>query len=231
MTGAFNVIQFIDLEGHARAASRPGRRLDEGSAAWWLSATGWRTSTGRMRRDVDRLAEFLAAPVRSADGTVIGVVAGDLNATQLYGALPESRVGRTGDVVLVDGGGRKVIALSDGKPRTEAEMIAAGTLRRQVGGPVVRGLGAAPPGTLRSERFEDREVAFGHAPIRALGWAALTPQDEDEAFAAVGNQRRVAVLVVLAGAIVVRDLRAALRPPHDRPADGGRGRRAARRAR
>jgi methyl-accepting chemotaxis protein len=203
VTGAFNVIQFIDLEGHARAASRPGERLHEGTAAWWLSATGGRTSLGRIQRDVDRLRWILAAPVRSADGTVIGVVTGDLNATQLYRTLPESRVGRTGDVVLVDGGGRKVIALSDGKPRTEAEMIAAGTLRRQVGGAVVRGLGAAPPGALRSERFEDREVAFGHAPIRALGWAALTPQDEDEAFAAVGNQRRVAVLVVLAGAIVV----------------------------
>jgi methyl-accepting chemotaxis protein len=194
--GSYDVVQLLDRDGRVLAASRPGRAIGTPGEAWFATAVGGRPAVGEIRREGDALRWVLAVPVRRAGGRP-AVLAADVDVTKLELFLREVRLGRTGDAELADAQGRRIISTRDQRPETEADLVARGALRVRDDGPTVRAALAGRSGAARHELVGGRDVITGYAPVSAAGWAALVHQDEDEAFAAVADQRRVAFLMVL----------------------------------
>jgi methyl-accepting chemotaxis protein len=194
--GSYDVVQLLDRDGRVLAASRPGRAIGTPGEAWFATAVGGRPAVGEIRREGDALRWVLAVPVRRAGGRP-AVLAADVDVTKLELFLREVRLGRTGDAELADAQGRRIISTRDQRPETEADLVARGALRVRDDGATVRVALAGRSGAARHELVGGRDVITGYAPVSAAGWAALVHQDEDEAFAAVADQRRVAFLMVL----------------------------------
>ncbi|HWT21989.1 MAG TPA: methyl-accepting chemotaxis protein [Solirubrobacteraceae bacterium] len=199
--GAYDVVQLLSLQGGLLASSRPGPVIGSQGETWFTAAAGGRRAVGDIRRDGDALRWVLAVPM-TRGSRVVGVVAADVDATTLATFIRESRLGRTGEAVLVDRQSRKIISTRDGRPRSEAELIADGALQRRDETAGVRAALAGRTGTARHQPIGERDMVTGYAPVVSTGWASLVRQDESEAFATVAEQRRVALVVVLAGLLL-----------------------------
>jgi methyl-accepting chemotaxis protein len=199
--GAYDTIQLLDLDGRRVAASASGPTIPSRGEAWFATAAGGRPAVGDMRREGEALRWILAVPVERR-GRVTGVLAADVDAAQLFTFIREARLGRTGDAALVDRRERTIIALRDGPPADEAELTARGALQVRDASASVRAALAGRSGTTRHETVAGHDVVTGYAPVASTSWTALVHQDEDEAFAAVTDQRRLATVVVVAGLLL-----------------------------
>ena len=182
-------------------ASRPGPVIPSEGEEWFAAALSGRAALGDMHVEGDALRWIAAVPFVER-GRVTGVLAADLNATALFPLIQEARLGKTGDAALDDNDGRRILALHDGRPPDEAAMIARGALREVDGSASARAALDGQTGTTRHEEVAGRDVVTGFAPDPRPGWAALVHQDEDEAFVAVADLRRVALVVVLAALVL-----------------------------
>jgi methyl-accepting chemotaxis protein len=200
--GAYDAVQLLDRNGDLVAASRPGRPIASAGEEWFAVALSGRPVLGDLRAEGDALRWIVAVPVEERE-RVTGVLAADLDVTSLYNFIRSARLGETGDATLVNDDGRKIITLRDGRPEDEAAMIARGALTEVDSSPSARNALGGEAGTTRHETVAGRDVVTGYAPVaNGLGWAALVHQDEKEAFVAVSDLRRVAILVVLAALVL-----------------------------
>jgi methyl-accepting chemotaxis protein len=199
--GAYDTVQLLDLDGSLVAASRPGPALPSAGADWFAAAAGGQVMLDGIERDGERLRWVLSVPVRER-GRVSGVLAVDLDAQELFTFIRDARLGRTGDAQLLDAEGRRIIALRDGEPASERDIVARGALRTRDDSRSARAALEGRTGTVRHEEVVGRDDVTGYAPVTATGWAALVHQEEDEAFAAVADQWRVAVVVGLAALLL-----------------------------
>jgi methyl-accepting chemotaxis protein len=152
---------------------------------------------GDIEREGNSIRWVLAVPVERR-GRVIRVLAADVDATELGTFIDEAVLGRTGDASLLDRQGRTIISTAFGRPTSEADLIARGALGTRETAPSVRAALAGRSGTERHETLGGRDVISGYANVPTTGWAAIVHQDEDEAFAPVADQRRVALIVLAA---------------------------------
>ena len=199
--GYFDTIQLLDRDGDLVLSSRPGPVIPSEGEDWFSTALSGRSALGDMHAEGDTLRWIVAVPFVQR-GRVTGVLAADLNATSLFPLIQEARLGETGDAALDDNNGRRILTLHDGRPPDEAAMIARGALREVDDSASSREALAGQTGTTRHEEVEGRDVVTGFAPVPGPGWAALVHQDEDEAFVAVADLRRVAIIVVLAALVL-----------------------------
>jgi methyl-accepting chemotaxis protein len=201
--GAYDTVQLLDLDGDVVAASRPGPALPATGQEWFATAVAGRAAIGEMERAGSSLRWVLAVP-RVEDGRTTGVIAADIDTTELYTFIRDAKLGATGDAVLVDQRQLKIIALRDGVPPDESAMLQRGALETRYDLTSTREALAGRHGTERHEEIGERDVVTGYASVPAPGWAALVQQDEGDAFAAVSDLReRVAIVVLIALVVAV----------------------------
>jgi methyl-accepting chemotaxis protein len=196
--GTYDQVQLLDSRGEVVAAARPGPPLGSQGDDWFSAAAGGAETLGPITVAGEGLGWVVAVP-RLERGRQTGVLAADLDATELFTFIRDAELGSTGDAALVDPQGLKVIAASDGKPPDEAAMIDRGALRERYELRSAREALAGRSGSERHETLEGHDVVTGYSPVPTPQWAALALQDEDEAFAAVSDLREVVILVVLVG--------------------------------
>jgi methyl-accepting chemotaxis protein len=199
--GTYDEIQLLNRRGDVIAATRSETPLGTRSDDWFSAAAGGAEAIGPITVADDGLHWVVAVP-RLERGRQTGVLAADLDATELYTFIRDAKLGSTGEAALVDPQGLKVIALSDGQPPDEAAMIDRGALRDRYDLRSADAALAGRSGSERHETFAGRDVISGYAPIRTPHWAALVLQEEDEAFAAVSRLRELVIAVVLIGLLL-----------------------------
>jgi methyl-accepting chemotaxis protein len=200
--GAYDTVQLLDMDGNLVVASPPGAAgLHAAGQDWFAAAAAGRVALGEVERAGDRLRWVLAVP-RRQDGEITGVIAADVDLTQLYTFISDAQLGESGGAVLVDDQQRKIIALRDGVPPDEAAMIQRGALETRYELTSARDALTGRHGTVRHETIGDRDVVTGFAAVPDPKWAALVVQDEDEAFAAVSDLRERAIVAVVAALLL-----------------------------
>ena len=199
--GTYDSIQLLGLDGRVLVADRPAAALPTRGEPWFAAAVDGRPAVAPIRREGDALRWIFAVPVERR-GRVTRVLAADADATELATFIDEAVLGRTGEASLVDRQRRLIISTRFGRPRSEAEMVAKGALSAREDSPSVTAALAGGSGIARHETQDGRDLITGYANVPTTGWAATVHQDEKEAFAAVSDQRRVALIVVLLGLLL-----------------------------
>jgi methyl-accepting chemotaxis protein len=199
---AYDVVEVMTPAGRTIHSSRPGKQVPR--ADWLAAAAAGQPTLSAPARAGDGIAAVVAVPVLRG-GRVIAVAAGDLDLTRLHPFVRESRLGRSGQALLLDPQQRPLVT-DAGSPTTEADLLAQGALRERVDTEAARRGVAGTTGTVERTRIGGREFITGYAPIRTTGWAAIIRQDREEAFAAIDEQKRLAILLVLLGTLVAATL-------------------------
>jgi methyl-accepting chemotaxis protein len=201
---AYDVVQVIDLRGRVIHSSRPGPSLAAGSQDWFAITASGQPAYGHPRRFGNGIQLVVTAPVKRG-GRVVAVAAGDVDLMQMQQFATTSRLGRSGVSVITDAERHELVS-SKWKARTERDLLASGALRNLVDTPGARAGTGGRAGTTDRVRLDGREFLVGHAPVASLGGAALVRQDREEAFAAIQDQRGVAILLVLLGTVLAAAL-------------------------
>jgi methyl-accepting chemotaxis protein len=196
--GTYDTVELLDRDGTTLARDGDGPPLAAAGTDWFVSALAGRTSFGKPVRSDGGIALVAAAPVIRA-GKVTGVVAADLDLLNLYPLVRDARVGRGGNALLVEPGGRTLITLGTREPRTESDLVSDGALRRMVD------TEAAKRAVTGGQGFVDHVVTDGHtyvsgyAPVPTTGGGALVRIDRAYAYEAIDHQRSLAFLLVALG--------------------------------
>jgi methyl-accepting chemotaxis protein len=202
LTQSFDVIQIADRNGEPIAADPAGRGFSV-AAQDWLSTAEAAVHIAPPYREGDELRWLVAAPVRAPDNRLVGIVMGDLRMEILADAIDPASVGKSAEIVLVDGGKRLMISSLAGLSPETGDLIASGSLRSTVDtAGTTRGL-AGQTGAARYRDYRGIDVFSGFAPIPTLGWAVTAKQDVDEALAPVHRQRRIGWTGVALGVLAL----------------------------
>ncbi len=203
----FERLQLVDLRGTVLARSDASDlRLGHPSADWFVDATRGQETLEQPGIDDGTLHTVLAQPVRDEDGRVRAVLLGDLDETLFAGFVTAFEQGRTGEAVIRDADGRLLWRTGLGTPGNPAAMAArTAAADRTVEGAAGLAL-AGRTGTLTYTAADGDEVVGGYAPAKTPGWSIVVRQDTSEAFAAIDEQRNLAILVGLLGSLLVAGL-------------------------
>ncbi len=175
--GSYDSIQIDSLDGKLLSTSRPGQSFSVSGQAWFQKAAAGKAVVSPIYSSAGRLRWVVAHPVLGAKDQPVAVVLGDLKESTLGRFLHGEELGKTGETFLVDPKGRLIISSALGAAPTESQMLAAGAL--QAAGPSSGG-----------------NVLAGSAPVKGLGWQAVTQQKKSVALAATKDQRNLAILLV-----------------------------------
>ena len=201
---AYDVVQILSPDGETIHSSRPGPSLADAQPDWFRTALGGDATIASPEQAGDGIELVLAAPVLRG-GRVVAVAAADLDVATMHEFVTTARLGRSGVSLIVDAD-RRVLVSSEWDAESERDLLAGGAIRDRADTPGARLGTAGRTGTDDRLRVEGREFLTGHAPVEALRGAALVRQDRAEAFEAIGDQRRLAILVVLIGTAVAAAL-------------------------
>ena len=201
---AYDKVQVLTPEGEIARSSRPGPSLAADQPDWFRTALGGDATVGRPRQAGDGIELVLAAPVVRG-GRVIAVAAADLDVATMHQFATQARLGRSGVSLVVDAERRELVS-SEWEAESERDLLAGGALREPLETPGARLGTGGDTGTVDQVRVDRHEYLTGHAPVELLGGAALVRQDRDEAFAAIDEQKRLALLIVLIGTVVATAL-------------------------
>ncbi len=199
-SGAFDLLEVVDLTGRVAASSRPEASFDPSGEPWFrMAASGQSVVTTPAEVGGD-FRWLIAAPVLDSSGRPSGVVVGDLDEAALHGLLNAELVDGTGQVVAIDGAHHVVYDTSFGTV-DGAGLLAKGGLRTTVTNPAVL---AALDGRSGWARFRQNgnELVAGYDHVESLGWALVVEQRSSAVLAPVRNERREAVLFAIAAAVV-----------------------------
>lgn len=197
--GAYDVVQIIGAEGDVIHSSQPGATLSPVGQDWFGSTLAGEATYGRPREARSGIELVIAAPIRRGD-RIVAVAAADLDVTSMHQFTTQSRLG-SGVSLIVDADQRALVS-SEWEPRSERDLLASGALRRRADTPGARAGTAGQSGVTDRVAVGGRDFLAGYAPIEVLGGAALVRQDREEAFAAMEDQRDLALLLVLIGTVV-----------------------------
>ena len=120
-------------------------------------------------------AAFVAAPVRTPEGRVLGVIAFQIPVDRLNTVMQNGRgVGATGQVYLVGGDG---LLRSDLRDQAESSM-----LRTRVDGPAVQAALTGESGMIRATGVLGADAMVSYQPMRFMGLdlAMIAEEDRDE---------------------------------------------------
>jgi methyl-accepting chemotaxis protein len=203
--GIYDRVGVFDREGRTLADSRPGAGLNAAGSDWFTGAVGGTPTVGAPVRSGDQIRFVLAVPVKDSRG-VAGVVAADLNMKALYPLVGTARPGARGDALLVLPDGELLLQASRGEPASEADLLESGSLTTRVGTSAARRALAGQSGAVDQQQVGSRAYVSGYAPVKSTGWGAVTRFDRDMAYAAVDDQKQLALVLVLLGILVAAAL-------------------------
>jgi methyl-accepting chemotaxis protein len=203
--GIYDRVTLLDRNGRVIVSSRPGPMRPAAQTDWFTSAAGGRAAIGAPVRVGSGIEMMVAAPVMRG-GRIDGVVAADLDLTNLYPIVRGARLGAGGDALLIGAGTRLIIALSAGEPATEADLLAHGTLTSTVPTPAARRALAGQRGYVDQQRLGATTYVSGYAPVPTTHWGAIVRLDRDRAYRPIGRQKTLALLLVLLGIAVAAAL-------------------------
>jgi methyl-accepting chemotaxis protein len=176
--GSYDSIQIADTKGRLLSTSTPGHTFTVAGQAWFAAAAAGKPVVSPIYRDGGELRWVVAHPILGAKDQTVAVVLGDLRESTLARFLHGEELGKTGESILVDPKGRLILSSALGRTTTEPKMLAAGALAKSVD-------------------MKRSQVLAGRAPVRGLGWTAITQQRRSVALAATHDQRNLAILLVI----------------------------------
>ena len=197
----YHRLALLDATGEEVASSTDGVAVRAAGTAWFRQAAGGQASDSGVYLEGEEVRWVLAEPVRD-QGRVTGVVVADLDLGGLDAVIGDTRLNRTGEVLLADRESRLLYTSSLSEADTDEELLAGGVLRTRVAaaGPMraLRG----ETGSVQYRDYRDREVFGGYAPVASNGWAVVAKEDRDVALAPVRSMFQLGLLYVLAGAVL-----------------------------
>ncbi len=173
---AYDRLALVDLQGRETAATGPGGAVRAAGTSWFRQAVGGQSADSGVYREGDRLRWVLAEPVRGDDGVVVGVVIADLDLLRLGDVIGDTRLGRSGELVVA-GPDERLIYSSTVVAQTDAELLAGGVLRTKLVSAGPRRALRGESGNLRYVDYRGHDVLGGYAPLLSEGWAVVAKQD------------------------------------------------------
>jgi methyl-accepting chemotaxis protein len=200
----FDSVEVLDASGRRTAGAGTTMPASAGTD-WFTSALAGRPAIGTAVRAGNAIEMVFAAPIVGG-GRVTGVLAADFDLTSLFSFVSDAQYGPRGNSVVVDGAGHLLVQSAGGRPRSEADILARGGLRQVVDTNPARQVQQGRRGVDHHVRADATTYVVGYAPVPTAGWGILVRAPRSEAFAAVGDQRRVALIVVIVGLLIAAAL-------------------------
>jgi hypothetical protein len=191
---SLRLLQVVDAQGRAVAASGRSGRIVPLGAAWKETLLGEDASVRPYVGDIQRIPGSedavleIAYPVRGLDGPPKGIVRGLVDAADLYGVLSSVRIGRTGHAVLVRGEDGLILASDEESKVLRDRFPGFGVIQAAMR--ERRGFWRVPEieGRKEGDKAFDGEPArlVGYAPVEQVpdvNWLVTVEQDTAEATA------------------------------------------------
>ncbi|MDQ6918650.1 MAG: methyl-accepting chemotaxis protein [Candidatus Dormibacteraeota bacterium] len=201
----FTVIELVDAKGVVTATTNGIGDLGAPTAPWF-AASLLKPTQQSIQKTATGLQWIMTWPIVGSDGTSQGVVVGSLRISSLGDLLGQFANGTSGaltEVYMVDSQ-RLLLYNSEWLGLTDATVMQAkGTLRIRDESAAASAANAGRSGTVREVDYENDDVLAGYAPVPALGWSVVSALAAGPALAAVGEQVRIAALLIVLGILVV----------------------------
>ena len=201
----FTVIEIVNPAGKVTGSTNAIGELGAAAADWFGTSLLKPTSQG-IRTTDSGLSWIMTWPIIGSDDLSQGVVVGSIRISNLGLLLKQFDAGtaeETTEVYIVDSQ-RLLLYSSNWVGLTDAGVMRArGTLRLRDSSPAAAAVVKGGSGSLRVRDYQDHDVVAGFAPVKALGWGVISATDAGPALAAVGNQTRVAALLMIVGIILI----------------------------
>ncbi|MGQ0844751.1 MAG: methyl-accepting chemotaxis protein [Sporichthyaceae bacterium] len=186
-------------DGAVLAAAEPTTVPQAAGADWFRQAVAGNSVDSGVFLEAGELRWIYAAAVRERDGRVSAVVAVDVSVSRLDAVIGDLRLGRSGEVILVDKEYRLVFSSALTRRQSDADLAAEGIGSTKAATEAPSAGLRGENGSVRYTDYRGREVFGGYAPVTRQGWAVVAKEDRSEALAAVSEQRRHGVALILLG--------------------------------
>ncbi|MDP9416256.1 MAG: methyl-accepting chemotaxis protein, partial [Actinomycetota bacterium] len=198
---AYDAFTIVRPDGTVVAASDPGStRFGQTDQAWFRSAVAGQQTFSPVFEADGQLQWYAAQPVDGGSGRSGNVILGKLSVARLSTLLAAVNFGRTAEVMVVDADRRLILSSRAGKPTSDDQLLASGTLRTQVATQAVRNALGGDAGAIEDEDHRGRAVFAGFAGVPAHGFAIVAKKDRSEALDPVERQRRLGLTLGLVAA-------------------------------
>jgi methyl-accepting chemotaxis protein len=187
-------LQVLDATG--RVVAGAGAPLLPGGDEALQRAVGGSTGLAAPEVRDGTLRTILTQPIEGRRG--LALVA-DLDETPIVAFLRETQLGATGEADIRLPGGALLWSTTLGNATQPRQMASLGALGERALPEASRLALGGGSGAARYTDARGREVIGGYAPVPDLGWAVVVKQSQDEAFAAVDDQRSLALVIGVVG--------------------------------
>jgi methyl-accepting chemotaxis protein len=198
--GDFALLEVVDLNGTVKV-SDSDRSLDVADETWFRTVVSGQSATvSPVERD-GNIEWVIAQPILDSAGRPQAVLVGDLAITVLQDVLnPELDEGS--NVVVVDRDGKLVYETSLSKVADDKALLDAGILTTVVNNKAVSDAAHTETGFASYVDLNGHDVIAGYDNVDELQWVILVEGDKGTLLAPVTDQRRQALYIVIAGALL-----------------------------
>jgi methyl-accepting chemotaxis protein len=201
----FTQIQVVDLAGKVTASTNGIGDLGAATASWFAESLVKPTEQS-IHKNGDSLTWIMTQPIVGSDTHSQGVVVGSIRISNLGSLLKQFEslaADPNREVYAIDAQGFLLYS-SDWINLTDPGVMQSnGLLRvRDTSNAATQAL-AGHSGTARGNDYHAKDVLAGYAPVPDLGWGVISAADATTALAGVGEQTRVAALLMVLGIVVI----------------------------
>jgi methyl-accepting chemotaxis protein len=201
----FTVIELVDAAGGVTASTNSIGDLGAASADWFAKSLTEPTQQS-IQKSGSGLQWIMTWPIVGSGAKPQGVVVGSLRISSLETLLGQfaNRATNGATEVYVVNSQQQLLYSSDWVGITDATVMQTkGTLRIHDGSFAAGAAVSGQSGTVRGRDYLNEDVLAGYAPVPLLGWGVVSALDAGQALAAVGDEERIAALLIFLGILVV----------------------------
>ena len=203
-TGRFEVIEIVDLTGRVAMATDPQKSFDVAGQDWFADIAAGRPRVSPVYTlRADQAPWVAGAPILGPDRRPIGAILGDIKFRDLAEELNHADFARSAELVVANNERVLVLSSRSGLVEDDSRAVALGTLRTRVDSEGARRALAGTIGTAKFEDYHGDSVIGGYAPVQSMGWGLTVTEKAGEAVRAASDHRRLGLILVLFGAIVL----------------------------
>jgi methyl-accepting chemotaxis protein len=198
--GNFVLLEVADLNG-AVTVSDGDQSLNVAGEDWFQAVAAGQTATlSPVERD-GNIDWIIAQPILDKTGRPEAVLIGDLEVSVLSDLLNPELDARS-NVVVVDRAGKLVYQTSLSKVAGDKALLDAGVLNIVVDNKAVSEAAQVETGTAAYVDLGGHDVIAGFDNVDELEWVILVEEQKGTLLAPVTDQRRQALYIVIAGAVL-----------------------------